>query len=93
MNSENLGARITENGALDQKRWALEAFRGKVVFLGVFWSNSRILEWWKVLAQKTGALAKFGKFSRIFVDFWSGLGPFCNYFLETEGVALIFPNA
>jgi hypothetical protein len=36
MNSENLGARIRENGALDQKIWALEAFRGKMVFLGGF---------------------------------------------------------
>jgi hypothetical protein len=48
VNSENLCARITENRALDQKIWALgalEAFRGKMVFLGVFWGNSRILEW------------------------------------------------
>jgi hypothetical protein len=39
VNSENLGARITENGALDQKIWALEAFRGKRSFqecYGVF---------------------------------------------------------
>jgi hypothetical protein len=35
-NSENLGARNTENGALDQKIWALEALRGKIVFVGVF---------------------------------------------------------
>jgi hypothetical protein len=32
MNSENMGARIMENGALDQKIWALEAFRGKAFF-------------------------------------------------------------
>jgi hypothetical protein len=32
MNSEILGARIRENRALDQKIWALEAFRGKMVF-------------------------------------------------------------
>jgi hypothetical protein len=32
--SENLGARMAKNGALDQKIWALEAFRGKMVFLG-----------------------------------------------------------
>jgi hypothetical protein len=33
MNYENLGARITENRALDQKIWAIEAFRGKTIFL------------------------------------------------------------
>jgi hypothetical protein len=41
VNSENLGARITENGALDQKIWALEAFRGKRSFqecYGVFYN-------------------------------------------------------
>jgi hypothetical protein len=36
-NSENLGVRIMENGALDRKIWALKAFRGKMVFSGVFW--------------------------------------------------------
>jgi hypothetical protein len=34
MNSENFGARITENEASNQKIWALEAFKGKTVFLG-----------------------------------------------------------
>jgi hypothetical protein len=34
MNSEKLGARITGKGALDQKIWALEVFRGKIVFSG-----------------------------------------------------------
>jgi hypothetical protein len=33
VNSENLGARITENGALDQKIWALEVLKGKMVIL------------------------------------------------------------
>jgi hypothetical protein len=32
MNSESLGARIMGNGPLDQKIWALEDFRGKIVF-------------------------------------------------------------
>ncbi len=36
MDSKNLGTRITGNGALDQMIWALEAFRGKMVFLGGF---------------------------------------------------------
>jgi hypothetical protein len=34
MSSENLDARITENGALDRKMLALEALKGKMVFLG-----------------------------------------------------------
>jgi hypothetical protein len=32
MNSENLGERITQNRALDQKVWALGSFRGKIGF-------------------------------------------------------------
>jgi hypothetical protein len=31
MNSEKLGARIMENGAMDQKIWALEVMWGKMV--------------------------------------------------------------
>jgi hypothetical protein len=49
-----------------------------------------------VLAQKTGALAKFGNFSGIFVDFWSvwsGSGHFCKYFLEAKGLVVSLPNA
>jgi hypothetical protein len=34
INSENLGARSVENGALDRKIMALEAFKGKMVLLG-----------------------------------------------------------
>jgi hypothetical protein len=34
MNFENLGARIMGNSVLDQDIWALEAFRGKMVFSG-----------------------------------------------------------
>jgi hypothetical protein len=34
MNSNNLGARIMENGALDKKIWALEAFKVKTIILG-----------------------------------------------------------
>jgi hypothetical protein len=32
MNYRNLGARITENRALDKMIWAFEAFNGKTVF-------------------------------------------------------------
>jgi hypothetical protein len=34
MSFENLDARITENGALDRKKLALETLKGKMVFLG-----------------------------------------------------------
>jgi hypothetical protein len=34
MNSEIFGAEMIENGALDRKIWALEALKGKTVFLG-----------------------------------------------------------
>jgi hypothetical protein len=44
-NSENLGAKIMENGALDQNIWALEAFRGKTVFLGGSRMVLELLEW------------------------------------------------
>jgi hypothetical protein len=37
MNSKNLGARNAENGALDQKIWALEV-------LGANWSFEEVLE-------------------------------------------------
>jgi hypothetical protein len=47
-----------------------EAFRGKTVFSGgsgKFW-NFR--SGWRVLVQKTGALAEFDNFLEIFVEFW-----------------------
>jgi hypothetical protein len=68
---------------------AKQSFQERYGVFLEFWSG------WRILAQKTLALAKFGKFSEIFVDFWSiwsGLGAFCNYFLEAKGLALIFPN-
>jgi hypothetical protein len=45
MNSENLGARITQNEDWNQKIWALEAFRGKTVFLGGFGAILEFLEY------------------------------------------------
>jgi hypothetical protein len=38
--------------------------------------------------ERTGALAKFGNYFEVLVDFLSGLGPICKYFLETEGPAV-----
>jgi hypothetical protein len=52
MNSKNLGARITENEALNQKIWALEAFRGKTVFSGGSGVNLEFLEWLEGLGAK-----------------------------------------
>jgi hypothetical protein len=45
MNSKKLGARIRENEALDQKIWALEAFKGKTVFLGGSKEFLEFFEW------------------------------------------------
>jgi hypothetical protein len=45
MNFENLGARIMKNGAWNEKIWALEAFKGKTVFLGGFGAILEFLEW------------------------------------------------
>jgi hypothetical protein len=45
MNSENLGAIIKENEALDKKIWALEAYRGKTVILGGSRVILEFLEW------------------------------------------------
>jgi hypothetical protein len=64
---KNLGTRITENGALDQKIWALEAFRGKMVFSGVFWGFSWIFEWLEGLGTKYRGSCEVSVFLR---DFW-----------------------
>jgi hypothetical protein len=51
---------------------------------------------WRVLVQKIGALAKFGNFSGILVDFFEcleWLGPTCKYFSEVDGPAVKFTNA
>jgi hypothetical protein len=69
MNSENLGTRIMGNRALDRKIRALEALGAKWSFqevLGQFWN---CWSGWRVFEQKTGALAKFGDFSGISVEF------------------------
>jgi hypothetical protein len=52
MNFEHLGTRIMENGALDQKIWALEAFRGKIVFSGGSEAILEFLEWLEGLGTK-----------------------------------------
>jgi hypothetical protein len=69
MNSENLGARITGNRALDQKIWALEAFKGKIVFSRCSRGICGIFEWLQGLGIEHRSFAEFRNFSRIFVDF------------------------
>jgi hypothetical protein len=70
MNSKNLGARIRRNEALDQKIWALEDYRGKMVFSGGSMAFLRFLEWLEGLGTNDSV---FGKFSWIFMDFWECL--------------------
>jgi hypothetical protein len=70
MNSKNLGVRIKQNGALDQKIWYLEVFSGKTVFSGGFEEFLQFLEWLEGIGAKYRTLAKFGKNLGIFVEFW-----------------------
>jgi hypothetical protein len=79
MDSENLGARITENGALGQKIWALEAFRGKTVFFKRFWGNYRIFGVVGGSWRKRNVSCEVRGFSRIFVEFWRVLEWFRTY--------------
>jgi hypothetical protein len=74
MNSENLGSRLTENGAWNQKIWALKAFRDNSVILGGFGAILEFLEWLEGLGAKDtgsceiedflGILWNFGGFER-----------------------------
>jgi hypothetical protein len=53
MNSKNLGAKITENGA---PNWALEVIKDKTVISGGSAGISRILEWLEGLGAKDRGL-------------------------------------
>jgi hypothetical protein len=66
------GAKIIENGALDQKIWPLEAFRGKTDTLGSSGKFCNFLEWLDGFGAKDRVLAVFGKFLGIFVKFGMG---------------------
>jgi hypothetical protein len=67
MNSENLGTRIVENRALNQKIWALEAFRVKTVLSGGSRVILEFLEWLEGLGAKDrGSYEVLG----IFQGFW-----------------------
>jgi hypothetical protein len=56
-----------ENGALDQKIWALEAFRGKMVFLGGSGAILEFLEWLEGFGVKDKGSCRVWK---NFEDFW-----------------------
>jgi hypothetical protein len=70
MNSENLGARIMENGALYQKIWALKVLGAKQSFQEVLGHFLNVQSSWRAFVTKTGAYAKFGEFLEILVEFW-----------------------
>jgi hypothetical protein len=76
MNSKNLGARIMENGAWNQKIWALEAFRGKTIFLVGSRPILEFLEWLEGLGAKDGGLLRI---SGIFCGILEGLKWFRTY--------------
>jgi hypothetical protein len=78
MNFENLGTRIAENGAWNQKICSLEAFRGKTIFLEGSRAILEFLEWLEGLGTKNRAHANFGDFSGTLVNF----GDFSGIFVE-----------
>jgi hypothetical protein len=55
-----------ENGALDEKIWALEAFRGKMVFLGGSGVILRFLEWLEGFCTKNRGSCKIWGFLGVF---------------------------
>jgi hypothetical protein len=60
INSENLGARIMGNGALDQKIWALEVMRGKMVISEGSGGIAGILEWLGSWRKRQGLMQNLG---------------------------------
>jgi hypothetical protein len=68
-NSENFGARITENGALDRKIWFWKLWRVKWSFKKVLGVFVEFFSGGKLWRERTRALAKTGNFSQIFGEF------------------------
>jgi hypothetical protein len=68
VNSENLGARIMRNGALDKKIWALEAFKGKTVFSGGYGAILEFLKWLDGLGAKDRGSCEIWDFCGILED-------------------------
>jgi hypothetical protein len=88
VNSENLSARIVENGGWNQKIWALEAFRGKMVFFGGSGAILDFLEWFEGLGTKYRGSCKVWRYFRDFCGSLEGLGGLrtkLELFFETEG--------
>jgi hypothetical protein len=69
VNSKNLGAGIMWNRDLDQKIWALEALKGKMVISRDSGEFLESLEWLEGLGKKYRGSCKVWEFSGIFVDF------------------------
>jgi hypothetical protein len=79
MNSENLGARITRNRALDQKIWALEACRGKTIFARGSGVVLKFLEWLEGLWHKRQGSCGIWEFFADFCRFLECLEWFSAY--------------
>jgi hypothetical protein len=99
MNSENLGARIIRNGALDQKICALEACRGKIVFLGGSRVVLEFLEWlaglWCKRQDSCGICGFFGVFGVVFdlfVNIFRNQCPCCNFYNHPRTTAKYTPS-
>jgi hypothetical protein len=96
MNSENLGARIIRNGALDQKICALEACRGKIVFLGGSRVVLEFLEWlaglWCKRQDSCGICGLFGVVFDLFVNIFRNRCPCCNFYNHPRTTAKYTPS-
>jgi hypothetical protein len=75
------------------KRYGLLKLLGaKRSLQDVLWQICNFWTGWRVLVQKTRALARFEDFSGIFVEFWRGLDHIHNYFSKSRGRAAKFPD-
>jgi hypothetical protein len=91
MNSMNLGIRIMENRALNQKIWALEAFKDKTIILGGSRVILEIFEWFEGLGAKDRASCEVWRLFKDFGGFLECLERFMTYssiFFGCEGVLL-----
>jgi hypothetical protein len=80
VNSKNMGIRIMQNGALDQKIWALEALKGKIVNSGDSREFLESLEWLEGLDTKDMGSCKVWEFFGDFGGFLKCLEGFRTYF-------------
>jgi hypothetical protein len=69
------------------------SFQGQTVFLGGSGEILEFLEWLEGLGAKYKGSCKIWEFFKDFLSVWSGLGPMCKYFSETEGAAVKFTYA